>query len=241
MAKELHMLSNTFRLDDGDAGPVMIRTRDNATSSDAQSDDENAPRLVFRALFKENDAAADWEQHLVEKLEESGVKVGDEFYLANRQVVEGLCDAAAYADEHEWLVMPADPELVQLVMERGRARRLAKETFEEWCQHGSTNSAEIKINSYTQLIARDQRRIRDLRGRYVKRSFINKHADRENAKLDYAISQLNESIRQRRSEIKQLSEGIALNDVVFKAWRDATDRVTELDEMIAELDSGSSE
>jgi hypothetical protein len=65
----------------------------------------------------------------------------------NGSVLESLCDAAAYADEHEWVVLPGNAEFMQLAMERGCAKRSVDEAFEAWSDCGRAESAEIKINS----------------------------------------------------------------------------------------------
>lgn len=242
VAKELQLLSEDLRLDREGAGPVVIRTSSAepagpamTDSSDGESDD--APKLVFRALFQEGAVASDWEERVKERLQESGIQVGNEFFFVNGSVLESLCDAAAYADEHEWVVLPGDAKFMQLAMERGRAKRAVDEAFDAWSNCGRTESAEIKINSYTQYAARDERRIKDLQGQYVTPKFFNDAAT-ENSKLDYTISRLKDQARKWRVEIKILREEIDRNNVAFSAWQAALARVAELDASLKQLESG---
>lgn len=245
MAIELQLLSEDLHLDREGAGPVVIRTRpaEPARFSMTQSgagESDDVPKLVFRALFRENAVASDWEERVKERLQESGIKVGNEFFFANGPVLESLCDAAAYADEHEWVVLPGDATFMQLAMERGRAKRAVDEAFDAWSNCGHTESAEIKINSYTQYLARDERRIRDLQGQYVTSKFFT-DAAAENSKLDYAISRIKEQARKWRVDIKRLREEIDRNNAAFSAWQAALARVAELDASLEQLQIGGDE
>jgi len=235
VAEELHLLSEDPQLDRNGAGPVMLRVSLSRDAAEIEPPaDDGSPRLVFRALFKENEAASDWEARLNERLQESGVKVGNEFFFVNGPVVEGLCAAAAYADEHEWLVPPTDTQFFELAMQCGRAKRAADEAFEEWSRCERSDKAEIKINSCTQYIARDERRVRDLQGRYATPRLFNDAAS-ENARIDYAISQLQDQLRNWRSEIKRLRAEIEANNVAFAKWQETLKRVAELDAALAKM------
>jgi hypothetical protein len=111
---------------------------------------------------------------------------------------------------------------------------LSREAFEAWSDCGRAESAEIKINSYTQYVARDEQRIKDRQGQYVTPKFCNDAAT-ENGKIDYAISCLRGQARKWRAEIKRLREEIDRNNATFSAWQAALARVAELDESLSKM------
>ena len=239
MAKELQLLGADLHFDREGAGPVVIGLSsgeaDGAATAAAASDDSgDAPTLVFRALFKGNEVVTDWEARLNERLQETGIQVGSEFFFVNGSVLESLCDAAAYADEREWVVLPGNAEFMQLAMERACAKRSVDEAFEAWSDCGRAESPEIKINSYTQYVARDEQRIKDRQGQYVTPKFCNDAAT-ENGKIDYAISRLRGQVRKWRAEIKRLREEIDRNNATFSAWQATLAHVAELDDSLAKM------
>jgi hypothetical protein len=199
---------------------------------DMKTQDGRPLSLVFRAILQEPQQASEWECRVRQKLEKSGIKVGNEFFSVNDTMVKRLCDAAAHADSHEWLISPADAEFVDLAMQRGRARRDVDEAFNRWAECGRSPSAEIRINSYTQYRARNERRIRDLQASYVKPRFYN-DGEKQNAMLDYAISRLNAESRKWRREIVRLRRQVEAAELAFSQWQSAARRVKKLEKALA--------
>lgn len=234
----MYILSDDPGLEREGIGLVRIGLAGNP-GDDRQSElptgeDGQPLKLVFRAIFKETRDAAEWEQRLTSHLRQSGVEVGSEFFFINDKIVENICDAAAHAERFEWLVPPADPEFVDLAMELSRARRRVDETFDAWSRCGRTANAEIKINSYTQYVARNDKRVNDLQGSYVTPRFYNDGVTR-NSQLDYSISRIKEETRKWRSEIKRLRQEIEESEVAFIEWKTAVKEADALEERFAEL------
>lgn len=234
MTIELYVLSDESEVErDGLSRITIGVTADGDRDPDRMMSSEGRPlNLVFRALFKEVGDATEWEQRVAARPQESGVKVGNEFFFVGDTMVESLCDAAAHADDHEWLIQPADAEFVAAAMELGHARRRVDEAFEAWSQCGRTPSAEIKINSYSQYIARNDRRVSDLQGSYITPRFFNDGATK-NAQIDYAISRLKEEARTWRNEVVRLQQQIEESELAFTEWQVAVKRVGELEEDLA--------
>jgi len=232
MTIELYVLSEDPELEREGYGRVRIGVSA-ADDQDREHErlmttDGRPLTLVFRALFKEDDAATEWEQRLTDQLRESGIKVGNEFFFVNDSMVESLCDAAVDAEQHEWLVPPVGREFVDTAMELSRARRRVDETFEAWAGSVRTANAEIKVNSYQQYVARDEHRIRDLEASYVTPRFYNDGATK-NSQLDYAISRLKKQTSKWRGEIVRLGREIEESEFAFAEWQSAIARVNELE------------
>ncbi|MGI9343576.1 MAG: hypothetical protein ACR2QV_12055 [Gammaproteobacteria bacterium] len=234
MAVELYVLSENPGLDADGLGRVRIGVTDSGDRPRAPLKNENSRpmSLVFTALFRRDSEGSEWEQRLNKRLQESGVKVGDEFFFVGDTMVESLCDAAAHADGHEWIVPPADPEYVRLAMELGYARRRVRETFDAWCQCGRASNAEIRIGAHEQYMARGEKRLRELEGSYVKPRFYNDGATK-NAQTDYAIYRLRDEVRKRRTEINRLRRLVDDGDFAFDEWTSAVQRVSELEKQLA--------
>lgn len=239
MTIELYVLSDDPEIERESMGRVRIGlgAEGEVAPGETESSDGSPLKLVFRAIFREDRDGAEWERRLTERLRESGVKVGNEFFFVNDAIVEGLCDAAAHADRHEWLSPPADAEFVELAMELGRARLAVDKAFDAWSRCARTSYAEIKINSYTQYIARNDRRVREYEAEYVTPHFYN-DGIKKNTHLDYTISCLKDETRKWRSEIARLREEIAAGETVFAAWQAAVKRVNELEKALADRSSG---
>lgn len=232
MTNELYVLSEDPELEREGYGRVRIgvsaegdqdREQERLTTTDGRP-----LKLVFRALFKENEDATEWEQRLTEQLRESGIRVGNEFFFVNDTMVESLCDAAAQAEQHEWLVPPVGREFVDTAMELSRARLRVDEAFEVWAGSVRTANAEIKVNSYKQYVARDENRIRDLEASYATPRFYNDGAAK-NSQLDYAISRLKEQTSKWRGEIVRLRREIEESEFAFAEWQSTITRVNDLE------------
>lgn len=241
MSIELFVLGDGEAFDRDGAGRVTIGV---GASDDRADVERTAPdgqplRLVFRALFREDHDASEWEYRVKERLEKSGVRVGNEYFFVSDAMVESLCDAAAHAEQHEWLIEPADSGFFELAMELGRARRDVDEAFSRWSKCGRTPSAEIRVHSYEQHVARNENRVRELTGSYVTPRFYN-DGDRQNEKLDYAISRLKEESRKWRSEIVRLRRQIEESELAFGDWQVAVGRVNRLEKQLAEKANPSS-
>ena len=234
MSIELYVLSEHDCLDSDGMNSVTIGVgaENGAAGARMATPDGKPLNLVFRALFREDRDAAEWESRIRHELEKSGVKVGSEFFFVSESMVESLCNVAAHAEQYEWLIPPPDAEYAELATKLGRAKRDVDAAFDRWSACGRTPSAEIKINSYTQHIARNEKRIRELRGKYLKPRFYN-DGEKSNARIDYAISRLNEESRKWRSEIKRLRGQIEESELAFADWQAAVRRVNELEGEIA--------
>lgn len=232
MTIELYVLSEDPELEREGYGRVRIGVStggDYAREQERLTTADGRPlKLVFRAIFKENEDATEWEGRLQHQLRESGIKVGNEFFFVNDSMVESLCDAAVHADQHEWLVPPVGREFVDTAMELSRARRRVDEAFEVWAGSVRTANAEIKVNSYIQYIARDENRIRELEAGYVTPRFFNGGAVK-NSQLDYAVSRLKEQTSKWRGEIVRLRREIEESEFAFAEWQSTITRVNELE------------
>jgi len=234
VAIELYVLSEDDELEVDGMSRVRIGIgADGEPDSARMTTSDGRPlNLVFRALFKEARAATEWEYRVKERLEKSGVQLGSEFFFVSDAMVQTLCDAAAHADDHEWLIAPSDDDFVRLAMELSQAKLEVDETFERWSASGWLPSAEIKINSYTQHVARNDRRVKDLQGKYVTPRFYNDAAVK-NTQLDYAISRLKEENRNWETEIARLKRTIEESELAFAEWQAAVRRVDQLETAIA--------
>ncbi|MDJ0926962.1 MAG: hypothetical protein QNJ73_04850 [Gammaproteobacteria bacterium] len=233
MSAELYVLTEQEELAPDGVGSVTIGVGE-ADEAQRQIADSPPAKLVFRALFQEPADATTWETRVRERLEKSGVRFGNEFYFVSESMVESLCDAAAHAETHEWLIYPASDEYVELATRLGRARLKAAQAFERWSHCGRTSVAEIRINSYEQHIARNDRRIQELRASYVTPRFFNE-GEKRNTQLNYAVFRLREEIRKWRSDIRRLRDAIAENDVAFEEWLSAQRHVEELEQELAAM------
>ena len=87
------------------AGPAGVKIgvggEVSRTLDQTQTADGSFLELAFRAIFRENQAATEWEQKLNHELRQSGVQMGSEFFFVNDAILEGLCEAATQADEDE--------------------------------------------------------------------------------------------------------------------------------------------
>jgi len=238
MTIELYVLSEDPELEREGYGRVRIGVSaddDPDPEQDRLTTTDGRPlQLVFRALFKEDDVATDWERRLTEQLRRSGIKVGNEFFFVNDAMVESLCDAAVHAEQHEWVVPPVGREYVDLAMDLSRARQRVDDTFEVWAGSVRSANAEIRINSYTQYVARDEKRIRDLEASYIKPRFFNDGAVK-NSQLDYAISRLKEQTSKWRREIVRLRREVEESELAFAEWQAAIARVHELESALEAL------
>ena len=234
MSIELYVLSEHDSLDTDGMSSVTIGVGAENSAAGAQmtTPDGKPLNLVFRALFREDRDAAEWESRVRKELEKSGVKVGSEFFFVSESMVESLCAVAAHAEQHEWLIPPPDAEYAELATQLGRAKRDVDDAFDRWNACGRTPSAEIKINSYTQHIARNEKRIRELRESYVTPRFYN-DGEKRNERIDYAVSRLKEESRKWRGEIKRLRAQIEESELAFADWQAAVRRVNEFESELA--------
>ena len=197
-------------------------------------------KLAFKALFKEPAEASAWEQRLTAQLGKSGVQIGHEFVFVDDALLATLREIASQADEHEWLIPLGDAESVQMTVALNEAKREVEATFERWSQCTHIGNAEIKINSWTEMLVRNDKRIRELEAQKVTPRFYNDGATR-NEKLDYTIAQIREDSRQRQADIKRLKFEIDEAEAAFTEWQKAIKRVDELEAKIASLTSPESE
>jgi hypothetical protein len=213
-------------------GGEMTRRLDQTQTIDGRS-----LKLAFHAIFKENQAATEWEQKLNQRLRQSGVKMGSEFFLVNEEMLDGLCEAATQADEYEWLIPLADSERIRLATELSLAKKRVTETFDVWVALPRTTNFDFKIHSYKQYIMRNDMRIRDLKSKHQASGFFNR-AVNDKDKLDYTISQLREDTRKRQEKIARLRREFDDSELAYNQWLDATTRVTDLEEALSLLDAG---
>jgi hypothetical protein len=234
---ELYVLYDNPKADDGQGrARVKIGVGGELTRrlDQTQTTDGRPLKLAFRAIFKENRLATEWQEKLHEQLRQSGQQVGNEFFFVDDAMLVGLHEAAAQADQHEWLIPLADSEYVNLTMELKQARQQVEETFDVWCQCTRTASAEIKINSYAEYIVRNDKRIHELKAEYVVPRFYNDGAEK-NAQLDYTITQIKEDTRKRSSDMARLRRELDDSEQAFAEWQAAIRRVAELEDEVAAM------